>query len=81
MKKWSLLFLAVFVMVQQTFSQCAMCKVLAEQGSAEELEFGYNINYGIVFIMVIPYIIIFIFFRKQIANLYREFRRKKTDKK
>lgn len=80
MKKLSILFLAVFVVANQSFSQCAMCKALAEQGS-EELDFGYNINYGIIFLMLVPYIIIFLFFRKQIVSLAKSLWGKKKDEK
>lgn len=79
MKKVGLLFLAIFVVAQGAFSQCAMCKVMAEQG-AEELEFGYTINYGIVFLMIMPYIIIFLFFRKQIVSLVKSLWNKKQNK-
>jgi hypothetical protein len=66
-------FLTVYLgYLSYSFSQCAMCKAMAEQGS-KDLEFGYNINVGIIFLMVMPYILIFLFFRKQIIHLVKSF--------
>jgi len=48
-------------------SQCAMCKENAK-GS------GLDINSGIIFLMLIPYILLFIFFRKKIIAFLKEFR-------
>jgi len=51
---------------------CSQCKLIAEQGSdLDEASFGTNINYGILWLMVIPYILLFIFFRKRIVNLFK----------
>ena len=48
---------------------CSQCKLLAEQGSElGERSFGTNINVGILFLMVIPYLIIIIIFREQIKK-------------
>tara|TARA_R110001599_G_scaffold46289_1_gene135890 strand:- start:361 stop:603 length:243 start_codon:yes stop_codon:yes gene_type:complete len=71
-KKYMLLFIAVFA-VDIVFSQgCSQCKLLAEQGSElDEASFGSNINYGILYLMTIPYILLFILFRKRILRLFR----------
>tara|TARA_B100000927_G_scaffold216058_1_gene176316 strand:+ start:263 stop:514 length:252 start_codon:yes stop_codon:yes gene_type:complete len=51
---------------------CSQCKLLVEQGSElGESSFGSNINLGILFLMVIPYLIIIIIFREQIKNFLR----------
>ncbi|MGV6860515.1 MAG: hypothetical protein ACWA41_02025 [Putridiphycobacter sp.] len=50
-------------------SQCVMCKAQAE---AEAEESGSSINSGILYIMIIPYIILFIAFRKKIFALFRD---------
>ena len=37
---------------------CSQCKMLAEQGSElDEASFGSNINTGILYLMIIPYLI------------------------
>lgn len=68
-----LVFLAVFGWDSEVVAQgCSQCKLIAEQGSElDESSFGSNINYGILWLMVIPYILLFIFFRKRIVNLFK----------
>lgn len=73
-KKILLLFLIVLIFAQRTFAQgCSQCKLLAEQGSEmDESSFGTNINSGILYLMVIPYLIIMFIFRKQIINFFKQ---------
>jgi hypothetical protein len=48
---------------------CSQCKLLAEQGSqADESSFGSNINFGILYLMIIPYLLLLFLFRKQIID-------------
>ena len=59
-------------------AQCSQCKLLAEQtGSGSDdailgLDGGSNINSAILYIMVIPYVILFFLFRKRIFRFFRE---------
>lgn len=71
-KKYVLVLIAVFA-IDFVFSQgCSQCKLLAEQGSElDEDSFGNNINYGILYLMIIPYILLLILFRKRIVRLFR----------
>jgi hypothetical protein len=62
-KRIYLLVLFVFFL-QDLFGQCAMCKAVATDVVEEE---GNNINTGILYIMTVPYILIFL-----IAFLYRK---------
>jgi len=66
--KLYLLFLLVFF-VQDLMAQCAMCKAVAEDQAAEGES---TINSGILYIMIIPYIILFIVFRKKIFGFLRQ---------
>jgi hypothetical protein len=51
---------------------CSQCKLLTEQGSElNENSFGSNINTGILYLMVIPYLLIFFLFRKRIIGFFR----------
>lgn len=74
MKKWLITgIISLILTVGNTFAQgCAQCKLLAEQGSElDESSFGRNINSGILYLMVLPYIIILIFlFRKRIIRFF-----------
>lgn len=61
-----------FLMYQaQSLAQCAMCKAVAEDAAAEE---GSNINKAIMYIMIIPYIILIIAFRKKVWGLLKSVR-------
>jgi hypothetical protein len=56
------------------FSQgCSQCKLMAEQGNEmDETAFGTNINSGILYLMIIPYLLILFLFRKQIVGLFKK---------
>ena len=68
-KIFALLFVTFFAF--DIFSQgCSQCKMLSEQASElDEASFGTNINYGILYLMIIPYILLMILFRKRIKGL------------
>jgi hypothetical protein len=68
-KLFSILLLFVFSF-SNAFSQgCSQCKMLAEQaGTADEASFGSNINYGILYLMIIPYLMLMFLFRNQIKR-------------
>jgi hypothetical protein len=62
MKKWLVFgfLLALIVVGNDMFAQgCSQCKMLSEQGSElSEGSFGTNINWGILYLMIIPYLLI-----------------------
>ena len=76
MKAWKTIALisALLFFSEITFGQgCSQCKMLAEQGSElDEASFGTNINYGILYLMAIPYIAIMFLFRKRIILFFRK---------
>ncbi len=59
----------LYYSVTPVLAQCVMCKAQAE---AEAEESGSSINAGILYIMIIPYIILFIVFRKKIFKLFKD---------
>jgi hypothetical protein len=63
-----LLLLVAVLFTFDAYSQgCSQCKMLAEQSSElDEASFGSNINMGILYLMTIPYILLFFLFRKRI---------------
>jgi hypothetical protein len=70
------LFLLVLVFVLVGFyadaQGCSQCKMLAEQGSeVDEASFGSNINKGILYLMAIPYVLLFLLFRKRLVALFK----------
>jgi len=74
-----LVLIAVVLFSQELFAQgCSQCKLLAEQGSElDESSFGSNINFGILYLMIIPYLLIMFLFRKQIYTFLKKFFHKK----
>jgi hypothetical protein len=66
-------FTVVLMGVQHVYGQCSQCKLLSEQGSSQvdEASFGTNINSGILYLMVIPYLILMFLFRKQLIGLLK----------
>lgn len=78
MKKWIISFLLfVITLSQNLYAQgCSQCKMAAAQGSElDENSFGSNINSGIGYLMIIPYILIgsllAIVFREQIGKFLK----------
>ncbi len=73
------LFFSGFILVQNLSAQgCSQCKMMAEQGSElEEGAFGKNINSGILYLMIIPYLILIFLFRKQLISLAKQYLFKK----
>ncbi|MEY4289372.1 MAG: hypothetical protein RLZZ30_1460 [Bacteroidota bacterium] len=67
------LFIAVISVSQSVFAQgCSQCKMLAEQNaSLDEDSFGSNINGGILYLMIIPYLLLMFLFRKQIIGFLK----------
>jgi len=66
-----LLLFALLLLNAQAFSQCAMCKAVAADAAAEE---GSTVNKAIMYIMTIPYIILFVAFRKKIFGFFKKLR-------
>tara|TARA_R110002072_G_scaffold303134_1_gene495203 strand:- start:32494 stop:32739 length:246 start_codon:yes stop_codon:yes gene_type:complete len=68
-----LILIIALIIVDFAFGQgCSQCKLLAEQGSQlDEASFGSNINYGILYLMAAPYILLIIFFRKRIRRVFK----------
>lgn len=58
---------------------CAMCKAVAGSQAEDNVyggaqAIGAGLNKGILFIMAVPYVLLFLFFRKKIGSFLREFR-------
>ena len=73
--KLILLFVLVFFQASTILAQgCSQCKLLAKQGSeVDEASFGTNINSGILYLMIIPYLLLLFLFRKQILGFVKGF--------
>lgn len=71
------LFVAILA-TNDVFAQgCSQCRLMAEQGSElDEGSFGSNINTGILYLMIAPYLLIMFLFRKRIFNFFRSLAKK-----
>ncbi len=71
MKKIKFIFsFPIILITQTTYSQCAMCKAVVENGDNKMAE---GINGGIIYLMIFPYL----FLALGIYFLYRKFKTKK----
>lgn len=54
---------------------CSQCKIISAQQSTgnemDETAFTSNINYGIMYLMAFPYLLIMFFYRKQIIHFLK----------
>jgi hypothetical protein len=55
-------------------AQCAMCKAVAETGSSDGIPVSGGINQAILYLMALPYILMFLLFRKKIVSFFREWK-------
>jgi len=63
----------LFVFAAHSFSQgCSQCRMMTEQGSGlDEGSFGNSINSGILYLMLIPYLLIMFLFRHRMISFFR----------
>ena len=58
---------------------CAMCKAVVESGEGAgnifggEQSIGRGLNNGILYLMAVPYLLLFMLFRKKIVGFVKEF--------
>jgi hypothetical protein len=65
-------FLLLCIVDVEVFAQgCSQCKLVSEQATElDEASFGTNINYGILYLMIIPYLLLMFLFRNKIKGLF-----------
>ena len=55
---------------------CSMCKAVVESGETGvfggEQRVGKGLNTGILYLMAVPYLLLFLLFRKRVAAFFRE---------
>jgi hypothetical protein len=58
---------------------CSMCKAVVESGEGSgrifggEQAIGKGLNMGILYLMAVPYLLLFLLFRKRIVGFFKEF--------
>lgn len=72
--KTKLLLLAIilFSVTAEVSAQCSMCKAVAQTGDGGGKAAG--LNPAILYLMAVPYILLFFFFRKKIWSFLKELR-------
>lgn len=76
----ALLVLVIITMPEFVHAQgCAMCKAVVESGEGSgnifggEQAVGKGLNMGILYLMAVPYVLLFLLFRKRIVGFVKEF--------
>jgi len=77
-KKTGIILFVFLLLVIASFdidAQCAMCKLNAENASKDNIGFAEGLNNGILYLMGIPYILLFtggiVFYKKVTKNSVR----------
>ena len=79
----SAIFIVSFLAINNlnSIAQCAMCRTSVESDLKAGGSIGSNLNTGIIYLMLIPYIVLmtgaYFFFRKQINARVKEWKNKK----
>jgi hypothetical protein len=70
----------VIVLPVDLFAQgCAMCKAVVQSGDGGgrifggEQAIGKGLNSGILYLMAVPYLLLFLLLRKKIVSFFKEF--------
>lgn len=67
-----LFFLITLVLLPNILeAQCAMCKATVESSQGQKNSVAGGINQGIIYLMLVPYVLIAFIFRKQIVTVWK----------
>ena len=55
---------------------CSTCRAQIINSSKDDFTVGNGLNTGILFLMIVPYIILFFLFRKQLFGFYKSLKSK-----
>ena len=70
-----ILFFLLIIFQLQSFAQgCSTCRAQIINSTKDDLTIGNGRNTGILFLMIVPYIILVFLFRKHIFNIYKSFK-------
>lgn len=81
MKKHYFILAIVVLLVllpQLSEAQCAMCKATVESSQGQKNSVAGGINQGIIYLMLVPYVLMAFIFRKQIATVWKLIRGKRV---
>ena len=69
---------ALVLLPNLTEAQCAMCKATVESKKKQKNSVAGGINQGIIYLMLVPYVLMAFIFRKQIATVWKLIRGKRV---
>lgn len=81
MKKYYFIITFILLLVllpNLTEAQCAMCKASVESSQGQKNSVAGGINQGIIYLMLVPYVLMAFIFRKQIATVWKLIRGKRV---
>ncbi len=70
--------LLLLLLPQLSEAQCAMCKATVESSQGQKNSVAGGINQGIIYLMLVPYVLMAFIFRKQIATVWKLIRGKRV---
>jgi hypothetical protein len=70
----SLIILLFLIVSADAAAQCSMCKATAQTGNKDGEFVAGGLNDAIIYLMIVPYILLLIFFRKRIIGFVKEIR-------
>jgi ABC-type glycerol-3-phosphate transport system permease component len=65
--------IVIFLDITSQAQGCSQCRARIETSRGDDLSVGNGINMAILFLMLIPYVILFFLFRKKVIGFFREF--------
>lgn len=69
--KIAVVFLFIMFHLNLISQGCSTCRAQIINSSNEDFTTGNGLNTGILFLMIIPYIILFFLFRKKLFKVYK----------
>ncbi|HET6991851.1 MAG TPA: hypothetical protein VFJ43_11030, partial [Bacteroidia bacterium] len=70
---------ATFSLPLFSYAQCSMCRAVAESGTKNGQTVAGGLNYAILYLMVIPYLLLLFFFRKKIWEFLKGLKSMKSE--
>lgn len=70
--------LLLLLLPQLSEAQCAMCKATVESSQGQKNSVAGGINQGIIYLMLVPYVLMAFIFRKQIVTVWKLIRGKRV---
>ena len=65
------LVLLLFFKISYLAQGCSQCRAQIITSNKEDFSVGNGLNTGILFLMIVPYIILFFLFRKRIVKFFK----------